>query len=260
MRKNKIMIISFIAIAIICILSIGYHFLNYAKRNHILYIEYGDSIQDIQTYSLNDEKISLDTKGMCVYFYLSNSCGACMEILDLFEQLTTIDWQNDVSFYCIWEDEIPIKKIEKLAIDNGNMLTLQGKCKLQSVKPYFYIAKNGIIDFSTQNNQELIDKLFTYIDDKEELKKSSFLSFFDEKNISQKALLFVTEHLERESEWEKIEQLNFTEVYTIADFRDEGVYFDKYKLYKKVFEIDLFPSLVFYEDGFILNKTIEDLH
>lgn len=258
-RQGKIVIILFIVLA--CLLFGGYVCMQ-SNGNAVLYIEYGDSIQDYEAYTLNEERVSLDKEGITVYFYLSDTCGSCIDMMDLYKQLENIDFGENISFYCLWEDSVPVNKIEKLKINKDNVLTLHGKYRFQSIKPYFYFVEAGEVIFSTQDYQEMIDKFFAYIEDKEKLKQTAFEKICGNKNTEKYALLFTTEGLGavKDNHSEKLEQFEFEEIYTIADYWDEEFFFDKYGLYRKIFKVDLFPSLVWQEDTCFQNIAIEDLH
>lgn len=258
-RYGKLMITLLVVLA--CLLFGGYVWMH-SKNNAVLYIEYGDSIQDYTAYTLNKECVSLDKEGKAVYFYLSDTCGSCIDMLDLYKQVEDVDFGENISFYCLWEDNVPVNKIEKLKINKDNVLTLQGKYRFQSIKPYFYIVEAGEVIFSTQDYQEIIDKVFSYVVDKEKLKRTTFEKICGDSNTEKKALLFTAEGLGevKDNQRERLEQFEFKEIYTIADYWDEEILFDKYGLYRKIFMVDLFPSLVWQDATCFQNIAIEDLH
>ncbi|MBD5464715.1 MAG: hypothetical protein HDR22_02675 [Lachnospiraceae bacterium] len=148
-----------------------------------------------------------------------------------------------------------MNKIRKRKIEEKNVLSLHGKIKLQSSKPYFYIVKDGMVDFSTYDYNEVIDRAIFYADE-EELKEKVFNHLFDDNKLSN-AVMFV---LEEQLDVIEQERERFDEVCVISSYRNEGNIYDEFGLYKKIFEIDFYPSAVFFKEGKMVNEVIENSH
>ena len=226
-----------------------YLYMRYFEKDNITYIDYGDSFENYSAKTMNQNSIVLENKGINVYFYLSDSCDSCLEILDLYKDLSNIKLYGDVKYFCLWENDIPVNKIKKMKIDADNIISLQGKYKFNSVKPYFFIVKDEMVDFATQDYTEVIDRVLSYYDT-EELKKSIFVNKFSGDEIKSKALIFVSE----ETKNIKINDLNYKDCFFVADYRDEDMYYDEYGIYKKIFEINEYPTAVCW-NGFSFEKN-----
>lgn len=231
-------------------------------KNKVLYIEYGDNISEFSAYTLDGQCVNLNKEGKCVYFYLSDTCGSCIDMLELYEQLVNLNLEENIIFYCLWEDEMPVNKVEKLNVNPSMILTLDGKYTFHSVKPHFYIVENGVVSFFTQDYQEMIDKVFTYISDMDKLKQTAFENLIGCQNIEKKALLFESEGLGSisDKQREKLKQLDIVEIYTVTDYRDEEAIFDKYGIYRKIFDVEWLPTIAWWDNSMLYSMSMEDLH
>ncbi|MCM1161291.1 MAG: hypothetical protein NC412_08715 [Roseburia sp.] len=249
---KRIIIILVLIFIVIFIYMLFRHF----DEGEVLYLETGDDFTKYAAYTLEDEKVNLDYEGINIYFYLSDSCSSCIEMLGLYQQMSNIEFVDGIKFYCLWEDNVPMNKIRKRKIEEKNVLSLHGDIRFQTSKPYFYIVKDGIVDFSTYDYNEVIDRAIFYAD-KRELKERVFHYLFNDNNKSDNAVMFM---LEEQLDFIEQERGRFDEVCIIFSYRDEGNIYDEFELYKKIFEIDFYPSVVFFKEDKIVNEVIENSH
>lgn len=262
MRKqenmNKVIlsiIVGFLLFVIGLIVGIGIFniYMRYHKKETITYLEYGDNFSDYMATDMQQNSIRLNKKGINIYFYLSQSCDSCLDILELYKELSKVKYSEDVEFFCLWENDIPEEKIKKMKLEADNVLSLQDKYKFSSVKPYFFVVKDGKVDFLTQNYAELVDRVL-YYNDVNKIKEDVFINQFGSEDMSNKALIFVTD----ETSNINIENLGFTKCLMIANYRNEDIYYDKYDVYRKIFGIDEYPTTVSWNGHSFDNTVIEN--
>lgn len=250
-------IIILLVIIFVFIFILVYMLFRHFDEGEVLYLETGDDFTKYAAYTLEGEKVNLDYEGINIYFYLSDSCSSCIEMLGLYEQMSNIEFMDEIKFYCLWEDNVPMNKITKRKIEEKNVLSLHGEVRFQSSKPYFYIVKDGMVDFSTYDYNEVIDRAIFYADE-EELKEKVFNDLFaGNDNKLNNAVMFV---LEEQLDYIEQERGQFDEVCVISSCRNEGNIYDEFELYKKIFEIDFYPSVVFLKEGKVVNEVIENSH
>lgn len=257
-KKKKVVLSTIVGILLFVIgLLVGivmlYLYMLYHEKQTITYIEYGDTFDDYSAEDMNQNSISLETKGINVYFYLSRSCDSCLDILELYKELSNLKSSEDIELFCLWENDIPEEKIQKMQLEEDKVLSLQGKYKFNSVKPYFFVVKDGKVDFTTQDYAELVDRVL-YYDDVDKIKKQIFINQFGSEDINNKALIFVTD----ETSNIEVEALSFTDCLIIANYRDEEIYYDKYDVYRKIFEIYEYPTTVSWNGYSFDNSVIEN--
>lgn len=153
MRRKKV--ISFIVITLIGFgVFIGNMMFNVKKQTQVIQ---GEEFPKIQFYTKDDEKVKeIFLDGNNVIFYLSDTCSACVQKLESISMIIDIYSLNGWSYLILWEDNIPLKKIEKFGIDTEINYTLKGKFEIGKVPQYFILDQETKVKFRIESNLDIL--------------------------------------------------------------------------------------------------------
>ena len=263
MMKKKKFVICF---AIVCLIVIVVGIMFYKNRKvDILYLDYGDNISNINLYKDDNEKTVLNDKDINLLFYLSDTCSPCLEELNLISQIDKLSILDTMTINLVWQDSIPETRLKKYGFRNVNNYTLKDKVKLYVKTPYFYMVKNNKVDFCTDDQNKIIDKLLKIVSDND-IKRSIFEELVGNTNseLNKSCILFLSENCDSCQSVEKIftgKKTNFLNVKVISDYESESSIYDMYHIYSKIFGISKYPALVTF-DGNKVDCTyeFENLH
>ena len=96
--------------------------------------------------------------------------------------------------------------------------------------------------------------------DEDKVKMDLFYTLVKQSDSEQTCVVFVTENDEEFGDYRriKINDKMFSNVIQIKDYRDGIGIYDKFDLYKMIFEITSYPSVLYY-DGDLKVETMESL-
>lgn len=144
---------------VVCIFNLGNKFMH---RN--LELEAEDIIpSSIKLYNASGEanKIKDIESGYKVVFYLDSKNEDCMRKLDCISKMIDLISFEDMSYILVWEDQIPLKQLHEVGIEESYNYTLAGKATLSESKPTAFLAdkNNKIIMVTGYSYISLIDKV-----------------------------------------------------------------------------------------------------
>lgn len=252
MKKRK-KILS-VVIIIICI-ALGILFIRNIKpplRN--VEVCYGADLQDVVLVSITGEEKYF--KEDCFVFYMSDTCSPCIEKLELIDELSHLECLQQINIYCVWKDDIPGEAQEGDIITN---LSLKGKYELCDFFPFYFCYEEGQVSFVTEDYHKLVKKIMEKTDE-DKVKMDLFYTLVKQSDSEQTCVVFVTENDEEFGDYRriKINDKMFSNVIQIKDYRDGIGIYDKFDLYKMIFEITSYPSVLYY-DGDLKVETMESL-
>ncbi len=205
---KKSILLTIVLIAVIAIA--GTFIINQIKKPDFIDLLQGDNFPNINLYNADNEKLkstdlltSID--GEKVIFHLSNYCDACIEALDTINNIKNVFGDENITFLLLWEDTIPIRRLEKANIDLSNNFSTNNKYSLNRVKPSaFVLDKDNIVLMNTPYYESIINSLFDKSNSKLLSDKvSSFLKNSKTNKDKPLLLFFSTTNCEACSEAEK---------------------------------------------------------
>lgn len=217
-------------------------------------VEYGMDLKDVVLVSVSGQEEYLKDDGFV--FYMSDSCSSCMEKLELIEKISNLKCVSQINLYCVWEDRIPEEAERNTAIKN---LSLNKKYKFSDFFPFYFCCEKGKVSFTTEDYHKIIKKMMEKIGEKN-IKTELFDALLKESEKEQSCIIFVTENDMDFDGYEEIKIKNhvFSNVIQIKDYRDDVGLYDKFDLYKLVFDISSYPSVLYYDGDFKV-ETMESL-
>lgn len=132
------------------------------KPRNITY-EYNKVFPKISIYSVSGAKKHLsDTKGKNkVIFYLSDSCEQCIKRLENIKNIMKVFNSRDFTYVLVWDNDIPVKRIQKAGIDMNLNYTIRNKVVLYESKPAgFILDKDNRLVLETFSFDTLITRIW----------------------------------------------------------------------------------------------------
>lgn len=187
---------------------------------------------------------------------MSDTCSPCIEKLELIDELSHLECLQQINIYCIWKDDIPEEAQEGDIITN---LSLKGRYKLCDFFPFYFCYEEGQVSFVTEDYHKLVKKIMEKADE-DKVKMDLFYALLEQSDSEQTCVVFVTENDEEFDDYSgiKINDKMFSNVIQIKDYRDGIGIYDKFELYKMIFEITSYPSVLYY-DGDLKVEAMESL-
>ncbi len=215
---------------------------------------HGADLKDIVLISVSGEEKYFNED--CFVFYMSDTCSPCIEKLELIEKLSQLKCLQQINIYCVWKDKIPEE------VQEGDIVThmsLKGKYKFCDFFPFYFCYEEGKVSFMTEDYHKLIKKMMEKADE-DKVKIDLFYTLLRQSDVKQTCIIFVTGDDSDFNDYKEI-QINgstFTNVIQIKDYRDDLGIYDKFDLYKTVFGITNYPSVLYYE-GELKVEAMESL-
>ena len=248
---------------------VGIHGIRSLSKGKLIEILSGEDIAEFTMYSFSDDKVSskrlIDDNKKTVVFYLSTSCGSCIELLDTIHMLVNLT-SSDFSYAIIWEDEIPLRRLNKHNIDEQINYSLKNKVRLSDFNPYAFIIdnKDKKILIETGNLNSIINKIINTFS-KEDLRSLSDQYFYAE-NSKEIILYFETNNCESCIEASnKIDSLS-SQLFVININSEPSIklgnysnIYDVYGIYKNIYNIKTYPAIIqINREGSILVPNVFD--
>lgn len=272
--KKKVLIglISFCSVLLIVFVTLGVNYFLFVPKS--IEVDYNDDFPNVSIYSHDGKEVNLANikKEYKFVFYLSSSCSGCLYKLPEIKQILDVFSSEQTQFMLVWEDKIPLKKVNRYKIDINDNYSLNNKVSLSGSKPtVFLIDKQNKITFISYEFETLINKLFT-MSKKEELVKRGVdtlqkdlkLNFNDSNGAQQKKLVFFsTEGCEScKIYYKKVFDLakeKNMQIFKYSDLEqnDGETYTDYENIYKRVFDISSYPTYMLIDSDGHFNKFTE---
>ncbi len=252
MKKRKKILSA--VIIIICIASGILFIRNFKPSLQNVEVCYGADLKDVVLVSVSGEEKYFDED--CFVFYMSDTCSPCIEKLELIDELSHLKSLQQINIYCVWKDDIPKEAKEGNIVTN---LSLKGKYKLCDFFPFYFCYEEGKVSFVTEDYQKLLEKI-TEKAGEDQVRMDLFSTVSKQSGREQTCVIFVTENEKAFDSYEeiKVNGTKFANVVQIKDYRDGTGVYDKFDLYKTVFGISSYPSVVYY-DGDLKVEAMESL-
>lgn len=275
--KLVIVLISLLTCALITI-----YIINKNLAAPVLNIEINREFPNITLYDINGEKTDDLFKQNVIYaiYYISDQCEPCINKLPYIKRLAEIFCPSSIRFAIIWKDSIPFSKLDSLNIPPNINYSLKNKVSLSSKTPVqFIISENNILiyddTYESYTGNTFEDVLIDIADfDEEELKRRTFKAIINQSQLkideSKPILVYFSFSYCKECKniYDRLisdtELMNKYNIIHINDTVQEqvGEIIDDNNLFKKIFSINIFPSLLVVDirlDDFTLYHRYEDI-
>ncbi len=254
MKKRK-KILSAVIIIILISIVLGILFITNVKSS-IQNVEvcHGADLKDIVLVSVSGEEEYFNED--CFVFYMSDTCSPCIEKLELIERLSQLKCLQQINIYCVWKDEMPKEAQEGDIVTN---LSLKGKYKFCDFFPFYFCYEGGKVSFMTEDYHKLIKKIMEKADENK-VKMDLFYTLLKQSDIEHTCIIFVAGNDNHFDDYKKIQTngITFTNIIQVKDYRDGIGIYDEFDLYKTVFDITDYPSVLYY-DGELKVEAMEGL-
>ena len=255
------------SIVLITIVNISLLYIHTRKNNtsdvevENLELDYGD-VFDLKPYCItNDDEIIIDNSNIKIVFSLSSGCSSCIDALDMVETLDHLTIFKDMSINIVWLDNVPMKRIEKHDFSRVIQYSLNNKVQFSGSYPHFYIFEQDKVIFATADLNVFQKKIMNMVskDDKEITTYNDIMHRYNLEEDGNKKVVFLTEENSKEiEEIKKSKDFKENNLLLVLNYKttDIGEYiYDKGEIYKDVFSITEYPSLVEIQDKEIVIKT-----
>lgn len=247
-----------------------------AVNDNVVNLEFGDSMSGFRVADANGELLEQlpESDKYSIVFYLSDSCGTCMDILKNFNKIESILGKEDINYIVLWTKEIPVKILDKYHVDSSFCYSLLGETQFATSTPSFFILDNKQeVVFSTVDAQNLISKIALLdIVSTEQLKENT-IDYIKENVLSPDSDKKQIVYFEMEgcpdckAANEVIESEEIADAFEIIriykyDDKDADRVKDDYGLYKLGLDIQWYPSFLVFEENdvrFVGEVPIEEL-
>lgn len=232
-----------------------------------IYLCYGDNFSNVTLYTEGGGKMKgLKNSKTHLVFYLSDSCQPCIELLEFIAEIEKMSILSDYSIDLIWANTIPIKKLEKYNFKNVTNYTLNGKLQLVGYTPYFYVIKNNLVEFETNDTEDLI-KMILNKSDFDYAKSQTYEEICNTYNYAsdETALIFLTEDCEACTDIDSYIDLIRDEYehflfITNSKSKEEGYIIDNFNVFKQIFAVNSFPSIYVSKNNVVTQMDLNLLH
>lgn len=252
MRKRKIIVLPIIILICIALgILVVWNIENFVQNKQVYY---GADLQDVVLVSASgDEK---HFKEDCFVFYMSDTCSSCIEKLESIDEITQLKALQQLTIYCVWKDYIPKRAQQNNKVEN---LSLRGKYKLNNYFPFYFYYKDGQVSYTTEDYHKIIKKIIENVD-ADKMKMDLFCTLLKGADKEQTCVVFRTDSDEERNKWDKVRIDNrlYSNIVQIKDYSDSQSVSGNFELYKTVFGITSYPSVLYY-DGEIKVETVESL-
>ena len=274
MKKTMFIgLIVFSLILLIIVITLGVNYIMFVPKS--IEVDHNDDFPNVCIYSCDGIKTNLNKikKEYTFVFYLSSSCSGCLYKLPEIKQIKDVFSSEQIKFILIWEDKIPIKKVNRYNIDVRDNYSLNDKVSLSGSKPtVFLIDKQNKISFISYEYDTLINKLFDMSKKEdlvkrgiETLQKNLDFNLSESKNARPKLIFFSTEGCEscniyykKAFELAKNKSIQIIK-YSDIEQNDDEVCTDYGKIYKRIFDISSYPTCMLIDNNRIISKFTEFL-
>lgn len=269
MKKKYIVMLSLILLILFLLLGMAAFFAIKSKTLDTVYLRYGDKIDQIQVYDMNNNAVSIQTTSKyTLLFYLSAYCGSCIEYLPEISLLYEILSDVDIEIKVVWLENPPKLQLSKNNLPYEINYSMGNKIKLDSSTPTYYLLdENGTVIFKDVVATNLIDKatelgVFSSPSVKERLNDYVRREYG---NPNKGTLTMVYFALEGCADCAKADEMIYNKnleelftIYRIYSYRDSVTPRDRYKIYKNIYEISWYPSfLILSEDDYRFVGNVE---
>lgn len=254
MKKEKKILTVVIIIILISVVSGILIMRNTKSSIQNVEVCYGADLKDIVLVSVSGEERYFNED--CFVFYMSDTCLPCIEKLGLIEKLSQLKCLQKINIYCVWKDKIPEEAQEGDMVTN---LSLNGKYRLCDFSPFYFCYEGGKVSFMTEDYHKLMKKIMEKADE-DKVKMDLFCTLLEQSDREKTCIIFLTENDEALDDYEKIQMnsITFTNVIQIKDYRDDAGIYDAFDLYRTMFGITDYPSVLYY-DGKLKVEAMESL-
>ncbi len=273
MKKKHMVILLIFVFVLVIVLGIINFFLARRRKLEVLYLRYGDKINQVQVYDIEGNETTIQpTSEYTLLFYLSAYCGSCIEYLPEISLLQEVLQEEDVSVCIVWLEKPPRLQLSKNNLPEEINYSMGEKMKLDSATPtYYLIDKNGSVIFKDVVATNLMDKaaelgIFSRPTIKERL-NTYLRSKYDNQSKQQPTMIFFS--LEGCSDCAAAEEMIYNKklddmfiINHIYSYRDKAEPGDRFKIYQHVYEIAWYPSFLLLSDNdyfFVGQVPLEEL-
>lgn len=183
-----------------------------------------------------------------VVFYLDSANADCISRLDCISKMIGLISFEELSFFLVWENEIPLDKVNEAGIDLSYNYSLKGKVSLSESKPTAFLTdeNNKIMMVTGYSYISLINEIIELGGKKDLSTKAAEMiinnvsksgAFFWEDN-KKTLLMFMTSSCRRCMEYDEIVRKNIDSMQKKIQIITVRPDFDKKQDYDKYFEID----------------------
>lgn len=233
------------------------------KQAELLDFTFNDSFAGFEIQSLDGNVMSELPKNSDyqIVFYLSDRCGTCIEMLRMIHRFESLFCSEKLDYVICWENAIPENLLDKNLINREKNFSLQGKYKLSSVTPtYFMINSDRKLEFSANDFELIIKKIVSDQINSQELMIENANNYIKSQiieNTSDKLNLIyfsMTGCPDCVAADDVLNSNPIKDVFEISTIyskneMDDKKYIDKYNMFLNIYGIDWYPSFL------VLNKN-----
>jgi len=234
------------------------------KQIELLDFTFNDSFAGFEIQSLDGKVMSElpQNSDHQIVFYLSDRCGTCIEMLRMIHRFESLYCSEKLDYVIYWEDVIPENLLDKNLISREKNFSLQGKYKLNSITPtYFMINSDKKLEFLANDFELIIKKILSDQINSQELMIENANNYIKSQiieNTSDKLdLIYFSmtgcpDCVAAEDVLNSGPVKDAFEISTIYSKNelDDKKYIDKYNMFLNIYGIDWYPSfLVLDKDG-----------
>ncbi len=227
-------------------------------KAELLDLIYGDRMEGFYLCDSHGEEIQSisSDSGHTIIIYLTDNCKSCIELvrdINIFLEMFTSEKLN---YFFIWQDDIPVRVLEKYNIPIDNNLSLAGKYKLSSITPTMFIINEDREVMFVSNEVEqimeklILDKIVDIHHLREKANKYLLKKNGDREFEKPTLVMFSMEGCPDCIKADKIiEDYKIANSYNILKVYREGTdeslgMVDVLSVFKKIYEIDWYPTFV----------------
>lgn len=232
--------------------------INANKQTKLLDFTFNDLFSGFEIQSLDGEVMNdlPQNSDHQIVFYLSDRCSTCIEMLRIIHRFESLFCSEKLDYVICWEDAIPENLIDKNLINREKNFSLQGKNKLNSVTPtYFMINSDKRLEFSTNDFELIIKKILSdqinsqdlMIENANNYIKSQIIENTSDKlNLIYFSMTGCPDCVAAEAVLNSKPMKDVFEISTIYSKNeiDDKKYIDKYNMFLDIYGIDWYPSFL----------------
>lgn len=226
------------------------------KQTELLDFTFNDSFSGFEIQSVDGKVMSEvpQNSDYQIIFYLSDRCGTCIEMLRILHRFESLFCSEKLDYVIYWEDVIPKDLLDKNLINRERNFSLQGKYKLSSVTPtYFMINSDRKLEFAANDLELIIKKIVSdqinsqdmMIENANKYIKSQIIENTSDKlKLIYFSMTGCPDCVSAEDVLNSEPVKDAFEISTIysKNEMDDKKYIDKYNMFLNIYGIDWYPS------------------
>ncbi|MBD5467914.1 MAG: hypothetical protein HDR21_07165 [Lachnospiraceae bacterium] len=270
---KKIRLVILVLALILVVMTVEYWFLVGKQKNgeqttgnvdyQKISVRYGDTIEQIPVRQAGGQEVVTLPYGQPVTLvvYLSEACKTCVDSLAEYERISGILGQENISYLFLFSDRIPASIAERYGVPLEQCYTVDDSVELALSTPtWIYLNSDGRIEMVNSDDELVLEKIL----------KSGYVS---SEQLQENARNYLTGHYadaddgrpvlfyfsmqgcmdcaaadEMIAEQKLEEQFEIIRVYT-DESDDQGLITDRMQLFRRVFDINWYPSFLLVREG-----------